>query len=108
MNSHHVRFSDGLILLDTRLGFIPTGCLTEMNKSTDVSLLMAGAGELHEEQFDLQRFWSLEQIGVTNDVTCSDEAALHHFNQTIHCEDGRYVVAWPWRELDPPSDLPIN
>ena len=47
---------------------------------------------------DLDDFWRLESIGISDPVSSSaDEIALKQFEETLSFEDGRYNVTWPWK-----------
>jgi len=93
MGTERVQVSEGLVLLDSKLGYIP-------------------AGRTESDAFDLQRFWKLEEIGVHDDaysMKTPDDVALDHFQQSLQYVNGRYVVSWPWQDdhLTQP-DLPQN
>ena len=48
---------------------------------------------------DLEPFWSLEAIGITDSPQlCEDDQALVNFQKTVKYEDNRYFVTWPWKE----------
>ena len=56
---------------------------------------------------NMEDFWNLESIGI-NDclVELDDNIALNKFKETLRYENGRYTVAWPWK--DEKTDLPEN
>ena len=87
-------------LLVTTVGLVLRGIKmnTHMLTSIDHSL---------ESKPNLEHFWSLESIGITDSpVAADDDQALDNFNKTFKFVDGRYLVSWPWKELNP--DLPDN
>jgi hypothetical protein len=47
---------------------------------------------------DLDVFWNLESIGITNknDAKRVDADVLQCFKETLKKENGRYQVTWPW------------
>lgn len=61
---------------------------------------------------DLSNLWSLEAIGITDEIEKKsahqeETEAQSHFNETVKRDDeGRYVVALPWKYED--VDLPVN
>ena len=84
-------FPNGLILLESKLGFICTGTVT--NTHNEESAFLATT-----EEFDLKHFWQLEGIGVHSDrEKDGDQIAVDSFEQSVRQTDGRYVVSWPWR-----------
>ena len=56
---------------------------------------------------DIDEFWKLETIGIIPpDKTKYDDGVMEHFRNTVIQENGRYQVAWPWRNED--INLPEN
>ena len=56
---------------------------------------------------DLNQFWDLESLGITESPSTSDDdIALEKFNKSVKFTNGRYMVTWPWREDHP--DLAEN
>lgn len=56
---------------------------------------------------NLDDFWNMESIGIRSDLQNSDdESALQTFRESLKYENGRYHVAWPWK--DEVSELPEN
>ena len=55
----------------------------------------------------IDEFWKLETIGIIPpEKTKNDDGVIEHFNNTVIQENGRYQVAWPWRNED--FSLPEN
>ena len=56
---------------------------------------------------DLEDFWNLESIGVTDDPVHSDEdqRAIKKFKESVKFDGCRYQVQWPWKHDIP--DLPV-
>src|SRR5678815_382248 len=57
---------------------------------------------------DLDRLWSLSQIGILPDerFTKAEKTTLEAFEENLSFEEGRYVVSLPWRDNHP--SLPDN
>ena len=56
---------------------------------------------------NMEDFWNLESIGINDcPVELEDNIALNKFKETLRYENGRYTVAWPWKDEKP--DLPGN
>ena len=73
------------------------------------SLLVVNAHHSADPPLDkpqLERFWDLETIGITDSPHSSDDDTAHAlFQQSVSRDDGRYMVSWPWK---PNHDLPDN
>lgn len=52
---------------------------------------------------EVREWWSLESIGIRDDPDANDDQEMvDHFYRTFsRKEDGRFVVAWPWKEFPP-------
>ena len=102
IGTDRVEFSDGLILLDSKLGLICAGKIDDKHTNPEEMSLVASAGEAFtDSSYDLQRFWKLE-VGVQVELEREEDViALEKFNDTIRFESGRYVVRWPWRTSYP-------
>ena len=63
--------------------------------------------EHHQEQFDLERFWRIESVGVQpNSSEETPDFLKYYQDSSIMLEDGRYSAKLPWRPEHPP--LPSN
>ena len=73
--------------------------LPEINQFTPVEPSLKSASDIDE-------FWKLETIGIIPpEKTKNDDGVMKHFNNTVIQENGRYHVAWPWRNEE---KLPEN
>ena len=107
------QLSPGLYALNTRLGWIISGRLpspsTAVAPTPAPSLLVVNAHHSADPPLDkpqLERFWDLETIGITDSPHSSDDDTAHAlFQQSVSRDDGRYMVRWPWK---PNHDLPDN
>ena len=119
--SQKIEIQPGLYLLGSKLGWILTGRTTESCSETSESSMLiltygnnisrtavyTSADATLPTKPDLEDFWNVEGIGITDSLTWSDdERALQQFNETLKFKDGRYYVTWPWKEENP--DLPVN
>ena len=56
---------------------------------------------------NINDFWKLETIGITpQEEKEHDKAVMDHFKKLVKKEDGRYYVAWPWKDEN--CKLPKN
>ena len=107
------QIAPGLYLLESVLGWILSGRIQsgEVNQSF---LSMMTINDLSAEpcifsnvDTEVEDFWKLETIGISDFSTCSeDERAVQSFNSTIKYTGRRYEVTWPWKEEHP--NLPDN
>ncbi|XP_060575739.1 uncharacterized protein LOC132733143 [Ruditapes philippinarum] len=119
--SQKMEVQPGLYLLGSKLGWILSGRTpdSENGKDTSSMLVITHGKDMTESgvfqsvdssistKLDLQDFWNIEAIGITDDPAISDdEKAMQSFKENIKFEDGRYQVTWPWKEEHP--DLPVN
>ncbi|XP_052764085.1 uncharacterized protein LOC128206006 [Mya arenaria] len=116
-----IEIEPGLYLLSSKLGWILTGRLSEVESGTDtLSMFVLTHGTDITKQItfssldasiptkpDLEDFWNIESIGIIDNVDKSDDdIAMRKFQDTVRFDDGRYQVTWPWREED--FELPSN
>lgn len=103
---------NGLRLLGSKLGYITSGKADNRDLSkikeglTFVSCLLSPIAS-PTSYCDIERFWSLEDIGVRDDsFKKDDEVALGKFNESVQLVNGRYEAGWPWK--DGISEIPDN
>ncbi|XP_052784398.1 uncharacterized protein LOC128220159 [Mya arenaria] len=116
-----IEIEPGLYLLSSKLGWILTGRLSEVESGTDtlsMFVLTHGTDITKQSTFssldasiptkpDLEDFWNIESIGIIDNVDKSDDdIVMRKFQDTVRFDDGRYQVTWPWREED--FELPSN
>ena len=110
IGSDRLTLDDGLVLLESPFGLVTAGKVDVPDRSKkqvaqDVHSCLITSHMLEwDSEFDLQRFWALEEM--CSDELSSDDAAYQKFLDTVHLEHGRYVVSWPWKEVH--ADLPNN
>ena len=109
-------------MLGSKLGWLISGRTSEIvENSTESSMLKMthGKGKDNETTFltcldkslplkpNLKDFWKLESIGINDcPVESDNDVALKKLSETLKYDEGRYTVAWPWKEEQP--DLPDN
>ena len=107
----HIQFSDGLVLLNTKLGFIPSGKVEQQNEAITANAMLINTqhvGHINQEDFDLQKFWKLEEIGIAaENEKSNDDIAYDLFDKSVQFLNGRYYVSWPWKP-DQQENLPEN
>ncbi|XP_065180174.1 uncharacterized protein LOC135810609 [Sycon ciliatum] len=108
----HIQLNNGLVLLNSKLGFVPAGPTDTETDDTASHIMLTDATTLPDPVFDLQRFWRLEDIGITDDISdpqTADDIALEHFRSSLQLINGRYMVSWPWKDSHTPQpNLPEN
>ncbi|MCP3668269.1 MAG: hypothetical protein GY696_38240, partial [Gammaproteobacteria bacterium] len=93
--------------LNHRLAVSPISFSTQVKMSVAAMSLFSSPDPPLRVVPDLQDFWTLESIGITDDPNINDDdTALHRFYERIQFQDGRYHLAWPW--IDDNPDLPDN
>ena len=111
IGNDHVRFSDSLILLDTKLGFVPTGRVTTSADLPQVHAMMLTAADVYKhDDFDLKKFWSLGEIGITSisSTLQPEDAVLKSFNEMMKFVNGQHSVEWLWKDSATDISLPEN
>ena len=116
-----VTLPSGMFMLPSKFGYIVTGRSPGTNKDSQsgnyCALFVAAefTTEFVERKFceyslqcsanssvvknpDLEKFWCLETIGITDPFNTDDnDQALRKFCDTVKFENGRYYVCWPWK-----------
>jgi hypothetical protein len=118
------RLSDGLVLLKTFFGCIPTGSIDppfeNSRNSQSLSLVASSKSNSEHEKIEskvqkaeflrspeISLLWDLEVLGIKlSELDPMAEIVLENFDKTVRFENGRYVVSWPWKQENP--SLPKN
>jgi len=102
----HVVRGDGPTAVSSRLGYVLSGPLPVHRAYNSVSNFLNLAVSHDTDVKDLQRFWEIEDTGVT--AKLSDQTFLEEYcdSHIIRQEDGSYCASFPWRDNHPP--LPNN
>ncbi|CAG2196347.1 unnamed protein product [Mytilus edulis] len=116
-----IEIQQGLYLLGSKLGWILTGRsqLSDEERENKMTMTVNGLLSITEcclhSTIDtclqikpsIEDFWKLETIGIQDcPYTSDDENTLSNFVTSLKMENGRYQVAWPWKEKLP--ELPEN
>jgi len=90
----------------SKLGYLLSGPVQLTNSQQLTTSAMTIITQPHE--FDIERFWDLESVGVSvNDVSAEEDLLQHYISTCVtRDQDGAYVARFPWRP-NPPS-LPSN
>ncbi|XP_060551271.1 uncharacterized protein LOC132712851 [Ruditapes philippinarum] len=112
----------GLYLLSSKCGWILSGRTKNDHdeESKEINMLIFTQGNISANtntftsvdssipiKPNLEDFWNIESIGILDNPDISnDENAMRHFKDTLSFNDGRYQVAWPWKDEEP--ILPVN
>uniref|UniRef100_A0A1I7RUL0 Integrase catalytic domain-containing protein n=1 Tax=Bursaphelenchus xylophilus TaxID=6326 RepID=A0A1I7RUL0_BURXY len=94
----------------TKYGSSMTGALPKSRFSPLNTMVCKIKGKEEEEPEDLrkmlEKLWSMESIGIMDNPKINDdEEAMSHFAKHIkfNKEDGRYEVAWPYKDENGPT-----
>ena len=92
----------------SKIGYLLSGPLSNSNHSENLNTsILNVVTEHHQEQFDLERFWRIESVGVQpNSSEETPDFLKYYQDSSIMLEDGRYSAKLPWRPEHPP--LPSN
>lgn len=96
-----------LVLLPSVFGVVCSGIVdssTSSHSKVDFAAVATESAVDIPPEFDLQRFWALEDVAV--DTLSDNDLAHEQFLASVQFIDQRYTVAWPWRESHP--TLPSN
>ncbi|XP_065180007.1 uncharacterized protein LOC135810442 [Sycon ciliatum] len=90
-----------LVLVESKLGFIPSGKVS--GDTPPDTVMHLSADSIADDTLPaLEDLWSLESLGINDDPETTDnDMVREHFNATIRKENGRYTVNWPWKEKAP-------
>ena len=92
----------------SKIGYLLSGPLSKCNHPENLNAsILHVMTEHQQENFDLERFWRIESVGVLPNSPRDTFDFLQHYQDTsIMLEDGRYSAKLPWQPEHPP--LPSN
>jgi len=90
----------------SKLGYLLSG--PQLNNPQHFSTSTMTITITQPSEFDLERFWSLESVGVSiSDVNTEENMLQHYISSSVTRDpDGAYVARFPWQP-NPPT-LPSN
>ena len=110
----------GLTMVQTKLGFVLSGryqdrdadsrqhalhvcyvsTMTQQSTLTALDSLCTSFTPLQTP--DIADFWQLEHIGIKDPPAVNDnDQAMSAFSSSVSLQEGRYEVAWPWKDSSP-------
>ncbi|XP_065197167.1 uncharacterized protein LOC135828673 [Sycon ciliatum] len=104
--SERLNFPDGLILLQSTLGYVCTGKASSNDPKDATCFFSSSETSTIVPDANLHQFWAADEIQEPDDCRDDDARAHQAFKDSVQFEDNRYVVKWPWRDCAPP--LPDN
>ena len=107
MQDKIIRGDGGPTAVQSRLGYLLSGPLKSKCVRNDVASILHLTASTNEE-FHLQKFWSLESMGISPQVDPPEKEFLTSYQATsiTQSDDGAYTASFPWKEEHPP--LPTN
>ena len=105
----HIVRGPGPTAAKSKIGYLLSGPVRTTNQSTRARASILHVMASHEQgEFDLERFWNLESIGIKPpEATDETTAFLRHYQDTsITQQEKGYNAKLPWKEDHPP--LPTN
>ena len=105
----HIVRGPGPTAAKSKIGYLLSGPVPTTGQSTRIRASILHVMTNHkQDEFDLERFWNLESIGIKPPAVADNTTAfLHHYQDTsITLRDKGYNAKLPWKEDHPP--LPTN
>ncbi|XP_071153391.1 uncharacterized protein [Mytilus edulis] len=98
---------DGLTAMSSKIGYLLSGTFT-CTRGQRNSQMMHILSSHTKEDYDIERFWKLESLGIQgNDKLNTEKQNIKEFSSTsITYEDGKYVANFPW--IEECHELPTN
>uniref|UniRef100_A0A914P7J6 Uncharacterized protein n=1 Tax=Panagrolaimus davidi TaxID=227884 RepID=A0A914P7J6_9BILA len=100
------KYDDNHYIVDSIVGKMLCKSIPKY-ESTTIATLAIESSQKFDEENDLQKFWNLENMGITDSEANEEESAiLEKFKQNVKFKDNRYYVSWPEKEHH--VELPTN
>ena len=98
---------NGPTAVKSKLGYLLSGPLPVRSSDDTTVNHMMNLTVSPPAVHDIERFWKLESLGITDDNNTAASDHLKNYQETcIAFEDGRYLAKLPWKSDHPP--LPTN
>eukprot|EP00117_Sycon_ciliatum_P034134 scpid9570/ scgid26125/ len=114
MGNEHIRLDDGLMLLDSKIGFIPSGRILMESQDHEAPVMLVSGIRLPATsmpEFTIENFWKTESIGIEDPLEdkSQDEQAMEIFDNSVDFKNGRYEVKWPRKPdaTEPPRNFAL-
>lgn len=86
--------SNGAVLQNTHLGWIVAGSFSMPTETTICNFISTSP-----IQDQLAKFWQVEEVDPINSFSLEEQSCEEHFTRNVSInEEGRYVVAFPFKE----------
>ena len=107
----HIVRGPGPTAAKSKIGYLLSGPVPTTTQSTCIRASILHAMTSHkQDEFDLERFWNLESIGI-KPPAATDETTdfLRHYQDTsITLREKGYHAKLPWKEDHPPLPTKID
>ena len=102
---------DGPTAQESKLGYLLSGPLPYSLSQTATSILLQMASTVMSEEPNLEKFWSIESVGIDAIKQAVNSTFLRTYQQSsiTQTPEGMYVARFPWKEDKPflPSNITI-
>ena len=97
----HVVRGHGPTAVESKLGYLLSGPMQPVPHSPTANVLMVTNSSCSD--FNLERFWTLESVGVSLTDDISKDNMLDHYLTSClkRADDGAYVARFPWKPTHP-------
>ena len=105
----HIIRGNGPTAMQSKLGYLLSGPIKSPRSDTTPTNILNVMISHYDEDKQLEKFWSLESLGITSPTSNNDESNLpREYQQSAISreDDGSYTAKFPWKD-DHPS-LPSN
>ena len=107
VEDHTIR-GDGPTAMQSKLGYLLSGPVSSIAITSEATTNMFFVMTSHkEEEFNLEKFWQLESIGISNPPKNDHDTFLENYQASLkRGPNGAYIAKLPWKQEHEP--LPNN